>query len=217
MYPPPSANMYPPPAAQSPGATLGYSAMQHPVQPQQQHQPVSVSTFTLSIWHTAVLWHSILGVWSHMHTAHTCYKLTRNAPHLACKNGCWVLFLLLPYKTFSIHTCLTTQCNVLQLSITSYNAHSVRNLQYFFQAHQTPSPSTSSTASGVRLDAMDFTKAQKYCKYAVSALQYEDVPTAVENLEKALNLLQTGEGWDMTKQCVKNYRICKFIFRFAIY
>ena len=49
MYPPPSANMYPPPAAQSPGATLGYSAMQHPVQPQQQHQPVSVSTFTLSI------------------------------------------------------------------------------------------------------------------------------------------------------------------------
>jgi vacuolar protein sorting-associated protein VTA1 len=35
--------------------------------------------------------------------------------------------------------------------------------------------------------------AQKYCKYAQSALQYEDVPTAIENLEKCLALLKTGK------------------------
>ena len=35
-------------------------------------------------------------------------------------------------------------------------------------------------------------QAQKHCKYASSALTYEDVPTAIENLQKALRLLQTG-------------------------
>ncbi|RZC34839.1 vacuolar protein sorting-associated protein VTA1 -like, partial [Asbolus verrucosus] len=35
-------------------------------------------------------------------------------------------------------------------------------------------------------------KAQKYCKYATSALNYDDVKTAIENLNKALNLLQYG-------------------------
>ena len=35
-------------------------------------------------------------------------------------------------------------------------------------------------------------KAQKYCKYANSALTYEDVNTAVLNLHKALALLTTG-------------------------
>jgi vacuolar protein sorting-associated protein VTA1 len=43
------------------------------------------------------------------------------------------------------------------------------------------------------LVATDYTKAQKYCKYASSALQYEDVPTAIDNLQKALRLLQTGK------------------------
>ena len=47
--------------------------------------------------------------------------------------------------------------------------------------------------SGVQLEATDYTKAQKYCKYASSALQYEDVPTAIDNLQKALRLLQTGK------------------------
>ncbi|XP_068088139.1 vacuolar protein sorting-associated protein VTA1 homolog isoform X2 [Hyperolius riggenbachi] len=42
------------------------------------------------------------------------------------------------------------------------------------------------------LTAEDFAKAQKYCKYAGSALQYEDVNTAVQNLQKALKLLTTG-------------------------
>nr|XP_061806930.1 vacuolar protein sorting-associated protein VTA1 homolog [Nerophis lumbriciformis] len=45
----------------------------------------------------------------------------------------------------------------------------------------------------VQLSAEDFTRAQKYCKYAGSALQYEDVATAVLNLQKALALLTTGK------------------------
>ncbi|CAB1342888.1 unnamed protein product [Coregonus sp. 'balchen'] len=45
----------------------------------------------------------------------------------------------------------------------------------------------------VRLTPEDYTRAQKYCKYAGSALQYEDVGTAVQNLQKALNLLTTGK------------------------
>ncbi|XP_042189351.1 vacuolar protein sorting-associated protein VTA1 homolog isoform X3 [Callorhinchus milii] len=44
----------------------------------------------------------------------------------------------------------------------------------------------------VRLTAEDFTRAQKYCKFAGSALQYEDVNTAVQNLQKALKLLTMG-------------------------
>lgn len=35
--------------------------------------------------------------------------------------------------------------------------------------------------------------AQKYCKYASSALNYDDVKTAIENLQKALTLLTTGQ------------------------
>ncbi|XP_037837386.1 vacuolar protein sorting-associated protein VTA1 homolog [Kryptolebias marmoratus] len=46
---------------------------------------------------------------------------------------------------------------------------------------------------GVQLTPEDFTRAQKYCKYAGSALQYEDVSTAVQNLQKALKLLTTGK------------------------
>uniref|UniRef100_A0A3B5N007 Vesicle (multivesicular body) trafficking 1 n=1 Tax=Xiphophorus couchianus TaxID=32473 RepID=A0A3B5N007_9TELE len=46
---------------------------------------------------------------------------------------------------------------------------------------------------GVQLSPEDFTKAQKYCKYAGSALQYEDIGTAIQNLQKALKLLTTGK------------------------
>lgn len=35
-------------------------------------------------------------------------------------------------------------------------------------------------------------KAQKYCKWASSALNYDDVKTAINNLKNALELLQTG-------------------------
>lgn len=47
-------------------------------------------------------------------------------------------------------------------------------------------------ANGVTLRPEDFHKAQKYCKYAGSALQYEDIATAIDNLQKALRLLTTG-------------------------
>ncbi|XP_043914830.1 vacuolar protein sorting-associated protein VTA1 homolog isoform X2 [Protopterus annectens] len=46
---------------------------------------------------------------------------------------------------------------------------------------------------GIHLTPQDFATAQKYCKYAGSALQYEDVGTAVQNLQKALKLLTTGK------------------------
>lgn len=36
------------------------------------------------------------------------------------------------------------------------------------------------------------TKAQKYCKWASSALSYDDIKTAINNLRNALELLQTG-------------------------
>ncbi|XP_022711167.1 vacuolar protein sorting-associated protein VTA1 homolog isoform X1 [Varroa jacobsoni] len=42
------------------------------------------------------------------------------------------------------------------------------------------------------LDLSQRIKAQKYCKFATSALTYEDIPTAVLNLHKALALLTTG-------------------------
>ncbi|KAL4649172.1 hypothetical protein GN956_G7664 [Arapaima gigas] len=56
-----------------------------------------------------------------------------------------------------------------------------------------PSLLNTSQQSDVRLTPEDFTRAQKYCKYAGSALQYEDVTTAVQNLQKALKLLTTGK------------------------
>uniref|UniRef100_T1JJW8 Vta1/callose synthase N-terminal domain-containing protein n=1 Tax=Strigamia maritima TaxID=126957 RepID=T1JJW8_STRMM len=46
---------------------------------------------------------------------------------------------------------------------------------------------------GALLSAEDFTLAQKYCKWAGSALQYEDATTAIDNLQKALKLLTTGQ------------------------
>ncbi|OUC46647.1 hypothetical protein D917_07563 [Trichinella nativa] len=36
----------------------------------------------------------------------------------------------------------------------------------------------------------EFAKAQKFCKYAVNALEYEDAQTAIKNIEHALELLQ---------------------------
>uniref|UniRef100_A0A0K8SSV8 Vacuolar protein sorting-associated protein VTA1 n=1 Tax=Lygus hesperus TaxID=30085 RepID=A0A0K8SSV8_LYGHE len=45
----------------------------------------------------------------------------------------------------------------------------------------------------VKLDAVQISKAQKYCKFAGSALNYDDVPEAINYFHKALRLLQTGE------------------------
>ncbi|MGH0141138.1 UNVERIFIED_CONTAM: hypothetical protein FKN15_072862 [Acipenser sinensis] len=55
-----------------------------------------------------------------------------------------------------------------------------------------PSLLNASQQGEVRLTPEDYTRAQKYCKYAGSALQYEDVGAAVQNLQKALKLLTTG-------------------------
>ncbi|KAK4879507.1 hypothetical protein RN001_007653 [Aquatica leii] len=54
-----------------------------------------------------------------------------------------------------------------------------------------PAPRTNSV-TGVTLQADQIEKAQKYCKWAGSALTYDDVNTAINNLQKALSLLQTG-------------------------
>ncbi|XP_058247982.1 vacuolar protein sorting-associated protein VTA1 homolog isoform X2 [Hemibagrus wyckioides] len=56
-----------------------------------------------------------------------------------------------------------------------------------------PLPLTINQPGDVHLTPEDFTRAQKYCKYAGSALQYEDVSAAVQNLQKALKLLTTGK------------------------
>jgi vacuolar protein sorting-associated protein VTA1 len=45
----------------------------------------------------------------------------------------------------------------------------------------------------VRLDPEQMIKAQKYVKWAGSSLNYDDVKAAIENLTKALRLLQTGQ------------------------
>lgn len=47
--------------------------------------------------------------------------------------------------------------------------------------------------SGSSITPEQIAKAQKYCKYVASALTYDDVKTAIENLQKCLRLLQTGE------------------------
>ncbi|ETN63386.1 hypothetical protein AND_004920 [Anopheles darlingi] len=47
--------------------------------------------------------------------------------------------------------------------------------------------------SGVQLLPEQVVKAQKYCRWAESALNYDDVGTSITNLQKALRLLQTGK------------------------
>ena len=51
-----------------------------------------------------------------------------------------------------------------------------------------PTPSSTSSSN---FTTQDFEQAQKLCRFAASALQYEDVPTAIDNLQKALALLQS--------------------------
>ena len=52
-----------------------------------------------------------------------------------------------------------------------------------------PPPAT----TGVQLGPHEISKAQKLCKFASSALEYEDVQGAMEYLGKAMKLLQTGK------------------------
>lgn len=55
-----------------------------------------------------------------------------------------------------------------------------------------PVPASSPSGSAI-VNPEHISKAQKYCKFANSALTYDDVNTAIENLEKALNLLKLGK------------------------
>jgi len=58
-----------------------------------------------------------------------------------------------------------------------------------------PAPAAVPAASGsgqAPLKQEQVTKAQRYCKFASSALDYDDRATAIDNLTKALRLLQTG-------------------------
>jgi len=46
--------------------------------------------------------------------------------------------------------------------------------------------------NGAALDPAALMKAQKYCKFAQSSMQYNDTPTAIGFLEKALSILKFG-------------------------
>ena len=46
---------------------------------------------------------------------------------------------------------------------------------------------------GLKLTPEMTQKAQKFCKYAVSALDYDDRNTAIDYMNKALNILKTGK------------------------
>lgn len=54
-------------------------------------------------------------------------------------------------------------------------------------------PAAIATTSQTSLGPEQVAQAQKLCKYASSALAYDDIPTAIDNLQKALRLLQTGK------------------------
>jgi len=58
-----------------------------------------------------------------------------------------------------------------------------------------PSPPTSTSSyqpPTTHLSVELLSTAQKYTKFASSALNFDDVPTAILNLKKALSLLETG-------------------------
>lgn len=59
-------------------------------------------------------------------------------------------------------------------------------------ATNTSTASKLTATNGVPISQEDILKAQKFCKWASSALNYEDIKTAVNNLEKALNILTKG-------------------------
>lgn len=64
-----------------------------------------------------------------------------------------------------------------------------------YDPSQQPQPAPlygDSTTSVAQLNPDQIAKAQKYCKWASSALNYDDIKTAIGNLKSALELLQTG-------------------------
>ena len=61
------------------------------------------------------------------------------------------------------------------------------------QTRSTLSETRFLATNGQPLKPEDILLSQKFCKFANSALQYDDIPTAVDNLQKALKLLTTGQ------------------------
>lgn len=63
-----------------------------------------------------------------------------------------------------------------------------------FHAYVPPAygSSVNSSSGPISLTPDQMAKAQKYCKWAGSALNYDDINTAISNLTNALQLLQTG-------------------------
>ena len=55
-----------------------------------------------------------------------------------------------------------------------------------------PAPAPAPQAQA-KISSVDVSRAQKLCKFASSALDYEDVAGAVDFLQKAINLLKTGK------------------------
>ena len=53
-------------------------------------------------------------------------------------------------------------------------------------------PQAAPRSSGFAPSSDNIARAQKLSKFAVSSLDYEDIPSAIGNLEKALRLLKTG-------------------------
>ncbi|CAH0407632.1 unnamed protein product [Chilo suppressalis] len=61
------------------------------------------------------------------------------------------------------------------------------------QPPSNPTPLYGDSSSTIaQLNPDQIAKAQKYCKWASSALNYDDIKTAINNLKNALELLQTG-------------------------
>lgn len=57
-----------------------------------------------------------------------------------------------------------------------------------------PDETSKATFSKTTVDNSEIvTQAEKLCKYASNALQYEDIPTAIDNLEKCLRLLKSTQ------------------------
>ncbi|KAJ2850472.1 hypothetical protein IWW36_001852 [Coemansia brasiliensis] len=55
---------------------------------------------------------------------------------------------------------------------------------------QVPSVTEQGSENGVMLNPADAKSAQKHARWAISALEYDDVETAVQNLQKAIEVLQ---------------------------
>ena len=66
---------------------------------------------------------------------------------------------------------------------------------YYSQPPQQPSAPPPIPQAAVELDEEAFTKAQKHARWAISALNFEDVPTAIKELREALETLGARGAW----------------------